>query len=352
MSDRSCAAPGRWARRSSRKPSLSIRAWVTSGAATTRLTRRFSPGWPRRCSVRRLGPAATMASTCSAGIVARNRNSSSDRRASKRAAARTAPAWRLDSPVRAHAAVLDPVAHVRIDRRRWRAEASEHVADHLVGHVRVALLADHVHHRLRADDLRERRHHDRVAQLARERARPRRRPRADGAPGASRASWRRIVADHAAGQLVLEVARVVFLRRARRQAFGGGEPAEVAADCPDQRSMSRCRREMPLLRRLATVRSRSPAGCCRCPAGARRYAPCRHPAPARRIGERRQADRAVRVQLQRLAAEGRAQRGQQRAGALRRQQAARVLQVDTRDVRDRSQLARRRRRSARRRASG
>src|SRR5580704_488458 len=61
--------------------------------------------------------------------------------------------------------VQDAVQDPRLDVGRRLAEAAQHVPDHLVGHHLVPEPADHVGQRLPAHHLRERRDHDRVAEL-------------------------------------------------------------------------------------------------------------------------------------------------------------------------------------------
>jgi hypothetical protein len=57
------------------------------------------------------------------------------------------------------------VPALRIDGRCRFAELAQAIADHLIGYLRIAAVADHVEQRLAHDHLRKRRDHDRIAQL-------------------------------------------------------------------------------------------------------------------------------------------------------------------------------------------
>ena len=108
------------------------------------------------------------------------------------------------------------------------AEMAERIADDLVGHLLVALADDHVDRRLAADELRERRHHDRIAELD-----------AHAAGLLQRLGELRLLADlaelvaevgdHAARHLVLIDGLVVFGRHAERKALALGDDVEVLA---------------------------------------------------------------------------------------------------------------------------
>ena len=120
------------------------------------------------------------------------------------------------------------------------AVVAEEVADRLVGDVRPALAVDDVPHRLRRDELRDRRDDDRVAHL--------------GAhatdlleDGVEQLGPAQLVEhpprrrDHAAGQLVVVVGRVELLRRRRREALARAPSARKCSDTAASASRSsRC----------------------------------------------------------------------------------------------------------------
>ena len=111
------------------------------------------------------------------------------------------------------------------------AELAERVADDLIGHLLVALAEDDVDRRLAADELRQRRHHDRMAELD-----------AHAAGLLQRLLQLRFLADlaqlmaeigdHAARHLMLVGGEVVFGRHADRKALALGDDREVIGDRP------------------------------------------------------------------------------------------------------------------------
>ena len=133
----------------------------------------------------------------------------------------------------AGAALDDLVEHVGIDGREQLAVVAQRVHLHFVGDDLVALAVDDVQHRQRADELRERRDHDRPAQLGAH-ARALFQHLAELVRKTGLRELRLEVADHAAGNLVLEVGAVVFGRHAQRLAFVRRDPAEARADFVDQ----------------------------------------------------------------------------------------------------------------------
>ena len=120
-------------------------------------------------------------------------------------------------------------AHFLVHRSYgFLAEMTERIADDLVGHLFVALADDHIDRRLAADELRERRDHDRVAELD---------AHAAGLHQgvgelrllADLAELMAEVGDHAARHLVLIGGFVVFGRHAERKALALGDGIEMLA---------------------------------------------------------------------------------------------------------------------------
>ena len=134
----------------------------------------------------------------------------------------------------------------------------------------------------------------------------------------------------AAGHLVAEKCRVELLRSADRQAFGLGQRGEVLARDGEQAIV-----DVDAMSQLAQVRDDTFGVWQRAAVGKR--PDCHlHRADAQigggEAGERRQADRAVGMKLERLAAQRGQHGGNQRPYPLMRQDARRILDVDAIDV--------------------
>src|SRR5579862_9960889 len=130
--------------------------------------------------------------------------------------------------------VQDAVKDPGLDRRRRLAEAAEHVPDHLVGYDLVPGAAEHVRQGLPHHHLRERRDHDRVAELGPDpahllehRAELRLKPQLGQLPAGG--------GHDAPGHLVPTERRVVALRPSRGQRLRGGQLVEVPGHPGQQR---------------------------------------------------------------------------------------------------------------------
>ena len=139
---------------------------MIDGRRVTSCSSRTSGSRPGRAGTGRSPRAAsTIASTCSAGIVRRSSSSSSEMRGAE-ALARAVERQRLElAQLGGVRRGQHAVGDIGVGRRGRRAEVAEEVDDDVVGDLRVALAAHDVHDRLRADELRERRDHDRPAEL-------------------------------------------------------------------------------------------------------------------------------------------------------------------------------------------
>ena len=110
--------------------------------------------------------------------------------------------------------------------RRFLAPMSERVLNRLIGHFLVALAGDDVDRRLAADELRQRRHHDRIAEVG---AHP---PRffqsfLQAIFHAHGAQLMAQIGNHAAGHLMQILRVIVFALRADRVAFALGDVSEM-----------------------------------------------------------------------------------------------------------------------------
>ena len=183
------------------------------------------PGRPAAAAAR---PAreASIASTCSSGIVSRSSSSSSEIPRPKRS--RAPSRWRgsrCRSPSTRGSDRTRSATSGR-DGRGGLAVVAEEVADRLVGDVRPPLGVDHVPDRLGRDELRDGRDDDRVAHLGAHAADLLERGVEQLGPTQllEHPPRRR---DHSAGELVVVVRRVELLRRPDRQSLLAPERAEV-----------------------------------------------------------------------------------------------------------------------------
>ncbi len=317
-------------------PTAGDPAWRSRGRGRTAASRARpaarAPAASAGLKCRGAGPAATIASTCSAGMCARSSSSSSLTPGKPPAQLGRRGRRRLGRQLAGPRAVEDPVEHVRLDRRRRPAEAA-HARTGSPGRARSRSARP-----MTLNSACETTICGNGVTMIGWPSSARTRPTSSiegsrsGPPCPISRSCRRVV--------VITPPAIWWCRNAAskscgapdRQLLGRGQAGRRSRRPGPARGRRR-RRVCPISRRLATVR-RASGSDEPLPSGA---AADLHDLDAQlgrdRVGQRRQPDRGVRVQLQRRRPERGLDRREQGAGPLGGEDAGRVLDVDPVDVR-------------------